>query len=158
MANGGDLIEFSRSLKIRYSDLAAWITGNEGNFKIYSKAIEASEEFIRKRVLNELSHMAFFDLREAYNDDGTLKKPKDWPDSVARALAGVEVEELFEGTGKERECVGDTSKIKLHDKIKALTLIGQEHGMFIQKVKHEGTLKLEELVGGSFDEPETKTT
>lgn len=155
MANGGDLITLSTSLKIRYSDLAGWIQSDEERIKIYSKACIANDEFIRHRILQELSFMGFTDLRDVYNADGTLKKPKDWPENVARALQGVDVDEIYEGRGPERKLVGHTSKVKMNPKIDALKLIGQEKGLFIQKHEHKGRITLEELIGGSYEETPT---
>lgn len=152
MANGGDLITFCENYKIRYSDLANWLQADVERIKIFTKAGHANDEWMRNRILKELGEIGLLDLREAFNEDGTLKKPREWPDSVARALAAVQTEETFAGSGENRKWSGWTQKLKMNDKIKALQMIGQEKGMFAQKHQVEGHLKLEEFVAGSWDE------
>lgn len=152
IANGGNMITFAENLKIRYSDIAAWLMSDPDRYQIMQKAFQAGDEWIRVRVLNELKHIALTDLRMAYNASGTLKNPQEWPESIARAIMSVETDELYAGVGKERERVGDTRKVKFMDKIKALELIGKEKGLFMQKVKVEGKISLEEIVAGSFDD------
>lgn len=154
IANGGDLITYCKMHDIRYSDLRSWLLEGKGRGQRLAEAEHARTEWSRNRVLNELRLIAYVDLREAFTESGDLKKPKDWPDSIARALAAVDVDDIFEGTGKDREHVGYTKKIKLLNKMEALKLIGQELGLFVQKHKVEMVDKLEDLVADSFLNPE----
>lgn len=156
VANGGDLITLCHMKDIRYSDFALWSWRNPEIGKMLSKACDAQREWVRMRVLGELRHIALVDLRLAFNSDGSLKDPKDWPESVARALSSVETDELYgldDETGK-RKRIGETKKIKLNGKIDALKLIGQEFGLFVQKHQVEVVKSLEDLVSGSWTETE----
>lgn len=65
---------------------------------------------------------------------GGLKNIQDIDESTRRAISSLETYEEFEGYGEEREKVGDTKKIKLIDKTKALELLGKHLGMFKEKV------------------------
>lgn len=153
VANGGDLISLCSMKDIRYSDFAQWCWRTPAIGMMLAKAFEAQREWVRMRVLNELRNIALVDLREAFTESGELKDPKEWPESLARSIASVDTDELFgfdEDTGK-RKRVGETKKIKMHGKIEALKLIGQELGLFVQKSQVEVKTSLEELVGGSWE-------
>lgn len=153
IANGGDYITVAQTKGISFSDLYTWMNAETSRGEKMFKAEKMRGEWVRQRVLNELRCMALTDLREAFTPDGQLKKPEDWPESIARALAGVETDELWEGRGEDRERVGYTKKIKLHSKTDALKLIGSEFGLFVQKHKVEVTEKLEDLVADSYATP-----
>jgi len=150
IANGGDYITVAQLHDIKYSDLYQWMIADISRGMAMAKAEKMRVEWVRQRVLNELRCMALTDLRDAFTTDGGLKKPEDWPEHIARALAGVETEEIWAGRGADREMVGHTKKIKLHSKTEALKLIGSEFGLFIQKHKVEVTERLEDLVADSY--------
>lgn len=93
--------------------------------KRLSEKLEIDAERIRK----EISYIAFVDLREAYTEDGKLKRLQDMPENIARALQAVDTEELFEFSGHgARERIGDTIKIRLNDKLRALELLSKMLG------------------------------
>lgn len=89
-------------------------------------------------VLRELLLIAKSDLRQAYNSDGSLRKLGEMPEEIARVLSGVEVDELFAGRGDERIPIGETRKVKLWDKVKALELLGKHLKLFTEKHEHTG--------------------
>lgn len=82
----------------------------------------------RERIAQELAKIAFSNVAEAFEEDGSLKSPENWPDGLAGVIAGVESDELFEGAGKDRERVGFTKKIKLWDKTKAIEILNRMMG------------------------------
>lgn len=67
-------------------------------------------------VLQELAKLAFFDPRKFFNPDGSPKHITDLDEDTAAALAGLEVQELFEGSGEQKYCYGLVKKIRLADK------------------------------------------
>lgn len=77
-------------------------------------------DLTKERILQEYSRLAFSDIRKLYTEDGVLKKINDLGEDEAASIAGIEVEELFEGFGQEREKIGYTTKIKRADKRAAL--------------------------------------
>jgi phage terminase small subunit len=85
------------------------------------------------RVLRELGRVAFFDIRCIFTDDGNLKGPHDLDDDTAAVVAGLEVEELWEGRGEDREQIGRLHKVKLADKLRALESLARHLGMFAGK-------------------------
>lgn len=106
-------------------------------------------------VLRELLRLSMTDIGQAFDEEGKLKKLHEMPEDVRRAIAGVEVEELFEGRGDSREHVGQVRKIKFWDKVKGLELLGKHLKLFTDRVEHSGTLTLEQLITGSY-EPDEK--
>lgn len=82
----------------------------------------------QEKVLRELARIAFVDLRRAYVAGGQLKEPSDLPSDMAHAIASIEVDELFEGRGKNREPVGYTRKVRFHSKVRALEILLEHLG------------------------------
>jgi phage terminase small subunit len=113
---------------------------------IAQKRIEDKYLVTAERVVQELARIGFLDPRDAYNSDGTLKNMAEMPEDVARAVASVEKDELYEGSGNMRTWKGFTSKVKFWDKRGALELLGRKLGMFLDKHEVTGSLTLEELV------------
>lgn len=93
------------------------------------KRLEASADF----VVRELMRIAKLDIRKAFNKDGSLKDMKRLPEDVARAISGVDIDELFDGRGEDRKMIGYNKKLRLCDKVKALELLGQHFGQFKPK-------------------------
>jgi phage terminase small subunit len=91
---------------------------------------EASIVRDSEAVLDELARVGFSDLRKVFSKDGGLLPVSEWPEDTARAISSVEVEELFEGSGKDREQVGWTKKVKLWPKTEALSLLGKNLKLF----------------------------
>ncbi|HTL13079.1 MAG TPA: terminase small subunit [Bdellovibrionota bacterium] len=114
---------------------------------------EKRTQITADRVLKELARVAFMDLSGAYNDAGGLLAVKDMPEDVRRAIAGVKIYDEFDGVGREREKIGETTEIKTIDKVRALELLGKHLKLFTDKLEHSGKISLEQLVAGST-EPE----
>lgn len=106
------------------------------------RKMEEKTEITAERILKELSHMAFLDMRLAFNPNGTLKPPAEWPDDIARSLASTETLEVFAGTGAMRVKIGETQKVKIWDKTKALELLGKHLKMFTEKVELGGNVNV----------------
>lgn len=95
-----------------------------------------------ERVLTELARVGFSDIRSLYNDDGSLKHPRDWDTDTASAVAGIEFMEEFEGHGKDRKYIGTTKKIRVFDKVRALEILGKHLGIFpTEKKDDDGGVK-----------------
>jgi len=81
-------------------------------------------------VLERLADEATADLADILNDEGGLKPVSEWPLIWRQGLvAGIDIDELFEGQGQDREQVGFVKKIKLSDRIKRVELIGKHVGV-----------------------------
>lgn len=81
-------------------------------------------------VLTRLAEEADADLADLYDGDGLLKPVKDWPTIWRKGLvAGIDVEELFEGRGEDREQIGIVRRVRLSERIKRIELIGKHVGV-----------------------------
>ena len=81
-------------------------------------------------VLERLADEATADLADILNDDGGLRPVHEWPLIWRQGLvSGLDVEELFEGQGEDREQVGYVKKVKLSDRVKRIELIGKHVGV-----------------------------
>lgn len=84
-----------------------------------------------ERVIAEAMRIAYSDLRQAFDDDGNLLKPKDLPDSLAPAISSIEVtDRTLEKGGTER-----TQRIKTWDKNSALITLARYHKLLTDKVE-----------------------
>ncbi len=155
IASGGMLIDLCEAWAVPYGQMLEWIHSDDNRNKLYQRSMQSLMFWAMDTVLKELKHIGTVDLALAYKDDGSLKHPKEMPVEVRRCIAGIEVMEEFEGVGKDRELIGYTKKVKFHDKIKALELIGKKFAMWIDHSKIDVTNKsIEELVDASInDEP-----
>lgn len=89
-------------------------------------------------VIRELKLLAFSDPGDAYDENGRLLPMDQMPPHIRRAIAGVEVEELFEGRGQDRERIGDLVKVKWWNKPQTLEMLGRHLKMFTDKLEIEG--------------------
>jgi phage terminase small subunit len=81
-------------------------------------------------LLERLAAEATADINDLYNSEGGLKPVSEWPLIWRQGLVqGIEVEQLFDGHGEERQAVGTVRKIKLDNRIKRLELIGKHIGV-----------------------------
>lgn len=86
-------------------------------------------------VIAELSKIVHADPRRAFDDNGALLQIKDWPDDLAGAIASVEVEELFTGSGRDRTWIGYTKKVKFWDKNSAIDKAMKHLGLYAEDNK-----------------------
>lgn len=75
-------------------------------------------------VIRRLWQIVEADGRKAFHPDGTPISPADLPDDLAVAMSAIEV--------------GDTLKIKLNDRLKALDLLGKHHSLYTERVEQTG--------------------
>lgn len=92
--------------------------------------IEKRTEVTQDMVIKELAKIAFLDIRKLYTENGQLKNVADIDSETVGAISSLETLEEYDGYGDNREKIGDTQKVKLLDKTKALELLGKHLGMF----------------------------
>lgn len=104
-------------------------------------ALEITEE----RILSELFAIATLDPADLFNDDGSAKALSDIPEKARRAIAGLEVKELFaRSKNGEAELIGHLKKFNVSSKLQALDLLGKYIGLWQDKIKieHTGEVKV----------------
>lgn len=86
-------------------------------------------EITADRVLQEIARLAFANLQDFYNENGSLKEIKDLPREVAAALSSTKIN-LTEACAVQ--------EIKLHDKKGSLELLGKHLKLFTDKTEFTG--------------------
>lgn len=136
----------TRAYKVAYSrckkDETANVNGSKllRNAKVQEyisekmKEREKRTEITQDMVIKELAKIAFLDIRKLYTENGQLKNIADMDSETAGAISSLETLEEYEGYGDDREKIGDTQKVKLLDKTKALELLGRHLGIFNDKI------------------------
>ncbi len=106
------------------------------------EALEARRDKLARRyelttesLIAELSKIVHADPRRMFAANGTILPVKDWSDDVAGMVASIEVDELFDGTGKDRTWTGYTKKVKLWDKNSAIEKAMKHLGLFAEDNK-----------------------
>ncbi len=96
--------------------------------------LDARENRIQIRgddIVRMLLEEATADTNDLYDEEGQLLPIDQWPLPFRRGLvAGIEVEEVYEGSGSDRQCVGELKKIKLADRNKTKELLGRHFKLF----------------------------
>jgi phage terminase small subunit len=141
-----DLNATQAAIRAGYSEKTARQTAAENLSKPdIQKRIQELQNACAKRVevtvdevVREYKRLAFLDIRKAFTRDGVLLPVTELDDDTAAAIAGLEIEELFNGTGKGRKVIGRTHKLKLCDKRGALDSLGRHLGMFIDRQEITG--------------------
>ena len=95
-------------------------------------------EITQDRVLKEYAKLGFFDPRKLFNGDGSPVPIQDLDDDTAAAIAGLDVLEVYEGTGADRVFTGYIKKYKIANKIGALDSMAKHLGLFIDRQEITG--------------------
>lgn len=115
-----------------------------------------------------LAHVTNWGVKEiaiGFSDDGKKLRPEDIGDAAvvqyveAPFVTPVDrdaIPEAIRGAVSEVALTKDGFKIKMHDKVGALTQIGRHLGMFTDKTEHSGTVGLEQLVTQSLEPTDGK--
>lgn len=102
-----------------------------------------------ERVAQEAARLAFLNPQDFYDADGRMLSIKEMPEEAARAIAGLEEEEIWSGKGEDRELIGRLKKIKLAAKVPALELLGRHLGMFHDSTPVGITFAIQINLGGT---------
>lgn len=135
-----DLNATQAAIRAGYSNKTAYRTGSDNLIKpqiqIYLseklKEREKRTEITQDRVLQELSKIGFLDATgfvKIQNGRVFIESTDNLSPDQKAAIAGIKETQM----GIE---------VKLHDKLKALELIGRHLGMFTDKVEHSGGVAL----------------
>lgn len=84
------------------------------------------------RIMQEIKTSAFLDPGDFFDSRGNVRPMHEIPEAARRALAGIEINALFDSDGN---ITGYNKKIKINDKMKALRMLGEYRKMFINKIE-----------------------
>lgn len=85
------------------------------------RRIEIDQDYVLKR----LAAIDKMDISDILTDNGEMKPAKEWPEIWRQFISGMDVAEVFDGSGDERKVSGFLKKIKWPDKVKNLELLGK---------------------------------
>lgn len=126
--------------------------------------IEERTEVTQDMVIKELANIAFFNIKNIYNNNGTLKTVKDIDEETIRAISSVKVLQKagamkinIDMKGKDNEVPIEhiqeqTIEFKTNDKVKALELLGKHLGMFKEKLTIDGNVNTNNPFSGMSTE------
>lgn len=128
-----DLNATQAAIRAGYSERTAGSQGQRllKNVEIQAAISEANESRIESveidatYVLKRLVEIDQMDVLDILNDDGGIKPVSEWPTVWRQSLSGLDVAELWEGRGEDRDEIGILKKIKWPDKVKNLELLGK---------------------------------
>jgi phage terminase small subunit len=141
-----DLNATQAAIRAGYSEESARSIGSENLTKpdiqeaisdARARLTEAAQ-VTQERIVREYAKLAFLDIRKAFDSEGRLKPIGEMDDDTSAAIAGLEVEELYEGRGEAREHIGRIHKVKLADKKGSLDSLARHLGMFTDKTELTG--------------------
>ena len=106
----------------------------------------ATLEITADRVLQEIAKLAFLDPRKLFNADGSLVPIHELDDKTAMSIAGLEVNELFEGDGEQKHAYGLQKRVKIADKGQSLERLGRYLKLFTDKQEHSGDVRIQRVI------------
>lgn len=143
MVNGGDQSKAFRKVRplsknwkpcVVHAKASALFA--QGKVKIRIAQLRADQEkrtmITADRILQEAFRIGFSDIRLLFNEDGSVKHPKDWPLEVVPAVASVDVVEMAGSKGDD-DVSGRPAyikKVKLWDKNSALEKLFRHFGLY----------------------------
>jgi len=133
---------------VRNGKVAARLAYKRGQL---AKKMDVSAE----RVVLERARIAFADPAEMFDANGATLPIHEMPEDIRRAIAGVDVEELYEGRGENRKKVGEVVKPRLWNKNDALESLEKQLGLFEKDNNQKRGLTILEIlaiVDGSRNE------
>jgi hypothetical protein len=143
LSNGGSLVEMCEQFKVRYAVVISWLCQDHERASMYAAAMDAGCRWWMDRIRQELASVGLVDIREAFDERGVLKPVHQLPKAIAAAISSIDTFEVFD---KEGNRTGTTTKIKFHEKLKALALMGAHFGMFKTHLTKEAEEKLADLI------------
>jgi phage terminase small subunit len=139
------------SPKTAYSQGSRLLKNVEVQNKIRELNKRAEDEAVvcAADVLRELGRIALCDIREAFNEDGTLKGIKDMPANVRRAISGFDVDESAD-MGLDGKVVKvlrkQTKKVRFWNKGDALNTLAKHFHLLDDKPQDNDQGQVEALL------------
>lgn len=113
--------------------------------QVQAKASERVRDMLADAIdpdcsMRETARLAYSDIRALFDDNGRLLPVKQWPEDIARAVAGVEVvkRNVYSDDGQ----TDDVIKVKLWDKGSRLENLMKHHGKLMDRLEITGDAEL----------------
>lgn len=154
VASGGSELDFCEKEGVLFEHLMIWIWDDEKRRTTFESACSMRENWLKQAVIREMKTIALSDIRACFDEHDNVLPVHKWPANVAKAIATIEVEEIWAGRGDEREQIGQKKRIKMWDKGKQLEALAKKLGFFVEKHEHSLGKSLADLIVGSFKDGE----
>lgn len=147
ICEGGSLVLVARQWDVPYARLYAWVHDRDHPERLekYATALEGRRAFFTESIAVRLYGMQEADLSRCYSDRGDLLPMNKWPDNVKKVLHSLET--ITDEDGKVKK------KIRLHDPLRAMELLGRYVKMYTDRTEHAVGVTLESLVNASISPP-----
>jgi hypothetical protein len=142
VSEGLTLYQVAQQHDIPYRLLYDHVVGDSDRNSAYEMAVEARNAMINDRVLSGILGVAGADVRAILDDSGDIKSISKLSDAAAATVSAIDISTDERGN--------KTKKVRMHDKMRAFEMLGKNQSMFTDKVRHEGVIKLEDLVAESM--------
>lgn len=76
-------------------------------------------------LLHDLMNMFYANKSELFDEQGVMKSIHEWPEIFQRMVSSYEAQEIFEGTGEDRQSIGIMHKAKFPAFEKIIQMIGE---------------------------------
>ncbi len=95
-----------------------------------------------EQVLRELARIGFSDIRLLFDEHDALRPISTLNEQRAAMISAVDQDALFFGSGKNRQQIWVTKKIKLWDKVQALTTLARHFQLLEPKEESKRPLTI----------------
>ncbi len=92
-------------------------------------------------LIQNLAAMLRFDITDLYDDKGCLKNLKELPKETRRMIQHVDVSEVYTRSGRDRELVGFTKKVKTYSKTDAIEKLMKHLGGYEKDNRQSGPVQ-----------------
>lgn len=132
---GATLSQFCREHQpgLIFKLVSAWIAADEQRQKLYDGAVKIRDAHHKDEIVAQLYGMITADLTDAFTEEHAIKSITEIPEAVRHWIAGIEIEEVYEGRGEERRNTGRIVKIKFWDKVRSTELLMRNLSMLVDR-------------------------
>lgn len=130
ICNGVSLIKVSQKLGVPYSRLSVWLNNTEDRRARVTAAMIARDEYLIAQIIDELRAIGMHNVKELFNDDGTMKKLSEIPDELMACVSGIEIDEYWD---KENGRTGTVKKVKMIDKLRGIEMLTKAMQGFVER-------------------------
>lgn len=81
-------------------------------------------------VIKTAERMLRFDIADLYDEKQRLKPINEIPEDARLMIQSIDTEEIWSGTGKDRELIGYTKKVRIYSKEAALEKFMKHFGQY----------------------------
>lgn len=127
---------------VKWKDETVWEASSRlmANSNVLARVTELREKTAKRNevtldeVLAEMALWLKFNIKSAFNEDGSMKSLHDMTNEETSSIASFECVELFDGSGDKKVHIGYLKKVRLIDKRAVAEMWLKKYGAFITKV------------------------